>query len=194
MAASIFFTDVVPERCLKELRFVELVFPPYSHGSWPNLAALKDWSHSMGLASKRLNLPGLTIRLMMVGLDGWKVPEDRLNMTEEQGNRIIASYERIVTPIARLGLGGLANFHSSFCWPWTYTRESDDMRMEHGREWIGAKESVLEERYRRLVMGDQYDPLHCCILSLRMNYRASLSLDSGEPTNSSWVRRYIRDC
>lgn len=175
LAASMFFTDVVPERCLRELRFVELDFPPYSHENWPDEEALNDWSHTMSWASERLNLPGLTIRLIMVGLDWWELEEDRSNMTKEQGDRIIDTYARIVEPIACLGSDGLAKFYCSLAWPWAYTEDSDASAMDHGREWVAAKERILEERYGRIVMGDRYDLLHS---------------DGGKPTDSSWVRKY----
>lgn len=192
VAASIFFADIVPERCLKELRFVELVFPPYSHEGWPNEAALNDWSHTMSLASKRLSLPGLTIRLIMEGLDGWRVPDDRAYMTEDQGNRIISSYERIVAPIALLGSGGLAKFYSFFAWPWAYTRESAALGREYGWDWVMAKSMVLQERFGRLVMGDRYESIEYPRVCAR--FYDPLQSDSGEPTNSIWVRKYIRDC
>lgn len=196
MAASMFFTDVVPERCLKELRFVELVFPPYSHEGWPNEAALNDWSHTMSLASKRFNLPGLTIRLIMTLLDGWDIPNDREYMTEEQGNRILASYARIVAPIACLGSGGLAKFYSYFAWPWAYTQESQTMIIEYGygEDWVAAKSMVLAERYGRLVMGDRYDSLQRSSVFARLYCGGSLYPDTDEPANSSWMRKYIRDC
>lgn len=179
LAASVFFTEVVPERCLRELRFVELNFPPYSPESWPSETALNDWSHTMSWASKRLNLPGLTIRLIMVGLDGWEVPESRLDMTKEQGDRIIATYARIMEPMACLGSDGLAKFYCSLTWPWAYTEDSEASTMEHGWGWVVAKEMVLEERYGRIVMGDRYDSLHS---------------GTAKPIDSSWVRKYIRDC
>ncbi|KAG6362293.1 hypothetical protein INS49_010523 [Diaporthe citri] len=177
LAASMFFTDVVPERCLRELRFVELDFPPYSPECWPNEAALNDWSLTLSWAGKRLNLPGLTIRLIMVGLDGWEVRRD---MTKEQGGCIIATYARIVAPIACLGLDGLAKFYCSLAWPWAYTEESEAIAMDRGWDWFAPQERVLEERYGRIVtMGDRYDLLHS---------------GSAKPTDSSWVRKYIRDC
>lgn len=179
MAASIFFTDVVPEHCLKELRFVELVFPPYSHGDWPRDAAIDDWEHTMSLARQRLNLPGLTLRIIMAGLYGvYENPDNRLYMSQKRGERIIAGYTRIVAPVACLGSAGLARFYSSFAWPWAYTRESRAAWLKHGWEWVTAHEKVLEERYGRLVMGDRYD---------------SAQSGGGEPTDSSWVRKYIRD-
>lgn len=179
LAASTFFTDVVPEYCLKELHFVELVFPSYSHEGWPNVEALSDWSLAMSLASKRLNLPGLTLRLIMKGLDGWGVPEDRRNMTKEQGDCIIATYGHIVKPIACLGSDGLGKFYCSLTRSWAYTEESEAIMLEDGWAWIVAKERVLEEHYGQLVMGDRYSSLHS---------------GSGEPTDSKWVRKYIRDC
>ncbi|KAK7699667.1 hypothetical protein SLS64_011440 [Diaporthe eres] len=179
LAASMFFTDVVPERCLRELRLVEIAFPPYSPKTWPGEVALEDWSDTLSWASKRLNLPGLTIRSIMAGLGGWEAPESRLYMTKEQGDRIIAAYGRIVEPIACLGSDGLAKFYCSLTWPWAYTEESEVYTMDHGWEWVAAKERILEEHYGRKVMGDRYDLLHS---------------GSGKPTDSSWVRKYIRDC
>lgn len=179
LAASMFFTDVVPERCLRELRFVEIAFPPYSPETWPDEVAFEDWSHTLSWASQRLNLPGLNIRLIMAGLGGWEAPENRLNMTKEQGDRIIAAYGRIVEPNACLGSDGLAKFYCSLTWPWAYTEESEASTLDHGWEWVAAKERVLEEHYGRKVMGDRYDLLHS---------------GSGKPTDSSWVRKYICDC
>lgn len=173
LAASIFFTDVVPEHCLRELRFVELVFPPYSHEGWPNEAALNDWSHTMSLIRNKLNLPGLTLRLIMTGLYGYQAPENRLTVTEEQGNRIIAGYSSIMAPMACLGSDGLAKFHCRLMWPWACTLESEAMSLTHGHKWVTAQEMVLEDHHARLVMGDRYDSLQC---------------GSGEPTDSSWVR------
>lgn len=117
MAASIFFTEVVPERCLKELRFVELVFPPYSHGDWPRDTAIDDWERTISLACQRLNLPGLTLRIIVAGLYGVdENPDNRLYMSQKRGERIIA-YTRIVAPVACLGSAGLARFYSRFAWP-----------------------------------------------------------------------------
>lgn len=45
LAASQFLRDVVPANCLADLRFLELVFPPYEPDSWPldQHPAVVDW-------------------------------------------------------------------------------------------------------------------------------------------------------
>ncbi|KAH6853154.1 hypothetical protein B0I37DRAFT_332985 [Chaetomium sp. MPI-CAGE-AT-0009] len=67
-AVSQFLKDVVPAGCLSHLRLVEMVFPPYIAGHWPQKgdAVLKDWSDTIDQVKDELNLPALTIRMLAV--------------------------------------------------------------------------------------------------------------------------------
>jgi hypothetical protein len=182
LAASIFLTEVVPEHCLRELRFIELVFPPYPPEVWPQegQAALEDWARTIEWLSNRLTLPALTIRLCTVEptLDG---PELELftKMTRGQGEEILAAYERILAPLVHLGSHGLARFYARLDWPWKYTDEMGEACMTYGWEWVAAKDRIPKAHAEKLIMGDRYD---------------SLLEGEGEPPDSLWVRRWARDC
>ncbi|KAK0747411.1 hypothetical protein B0T21DRAFT_379469 [Apiosordaria backusii] len=64
-AASDFLKRLVPKRCLPHLRFLELVFPPFSYLTWPrdDHPASHDWRQTLQWARGKLNLPALTLRL-----------------------------------------------------------------------------------------------------------------------------------
>lgn len=181
-AASIFLTEVVPEHCLRELRSIEIVFPPYHHDCWPQegQAALEDWGRTIEWLSKRLTLPALTIRLCTAEpLDGGNGTEYHRLMTRGQGEEILAAYERVLAPLVRLGSDGLARFYARLFWPLRCTEETREPWDAYGWEWIEAKDRMLKEQAEQLVMGDRYQSL----------------LDGDrEPPDSLWVRRYTRDC
>ena len=68
-AASEFLRDIVPTRCLADLRFLEFVFPPYVPEGWPQdgCAALLDWRATVDWirGESGINVPALTLRLAM---------------------------------------------------------------------------------------------------------------------------------
>lgn len=107
LAASQFLRDVVPANCLADLRFLELVFPPYEPDSWPldQHPAVVDWRGAVDRIRDGINAPALTIRLVMV------VDRRRLTMTREEKDRILEGYGRIIDPLKHLvrcdGLGAL---------------------------------------------------------------------------------------
>lgn len=164
-AISIFLRDVVPYSCLSLLRFVEMVFPPYPYYSWPRTGtpALEDWTNNCKNWFKHgFNAPALTLRLYMVGTNRLYPPEDRIQMTKEQGHEIAKAYTRIFGPLSELGKRGLANFYGHFVWPWTLTRGTQRRIRERGdgRRWLSRKEAKLGERAERWVLGDRYDALY----------------------------------
>lgn len=181
LAASIFLTEIVPERCLRYLRSIEFVFPPYHHECWPQKgqSALEDWARTIGWLSKRLTLPALTIRLCTAEpFDGYE-PEDRHSMTKEQGEKVLAAYTRILAPLVQLGSDGLARFYAHFTWPRKHEVSPHDGLRIHDWSRCESKERAMKERAERLVMGDRYHQL----------------LDGdGEPPDSLWVRMWTRDC
>lgn len=177
LAASIFLTEVVPEHCLRELRFIEFVFPPYHHDCWPQegQAALEDWGRTIEWLSKRLTLPALTIRLCTAEVLDGDDREYRSFMTRGQGEEMLAAYARVLAPLVRLGSDGLARFYARLSWPWKTTEENIQIGT---REWAQAKDRVLKDHAEQLVMGDRYNSL----------------LDGDcEPPDSLWVRRWTRD-
>lgn len=182
LAASIFLTEVVPEHCLRELRSIEFVFPPYHHDCWPQEGqeALDDWGRTIEWLSKRLTLPALTIRLCTAQpFDGGDDAKYHRLMTREQGEEILAAHERILAPLVRLGSDGLARFYAHLFWPWFYTEETYERLYTYDWEFLKAKDRMLKEQAEQLVMGDRYQSL----------------LDGDcEPPDSLWVRRFTRDC
>ncbi|KAI3400649.1 hypothetical protein diail_2361 [Diaporthe ilicicola] len=181
--ASEFLREVVPTSCLSQLRFLEFVFPPLSHDSWPRdeHPAIQDWADTIEWLRPLINAPGLTIRLVMADASEWSPPEDREDMTKAQGDAVLTAYARILGPLARLGDDHLGRFHAQFAWPWSWTpRAQDRLRhnLEEGLSWLRAKEAVLNERAERLVMGKRYEWLR---------------RENGQPPTSVWQSRFARD-
>lgn len=184
-AASHFLKEIVPAGCLSQLRFLELVFPPYSHQGWPqdDHPALRDWSQTIEWLRPRINAPGLTIRLVMADASEWGAPEDRYLMTKEQGMAVIAGYTRILQPLVRLRSDDdLDRFYAQIAWPWRWTPRSQARLflhdLEDGMDWLKSKEDVLKERVERVVMGERYE---------------KLITGRDEPPKSVWQYRFERD-
>lgn len=167
-AASRFLKEVVPADCLSYLRFLELVFPPYNHQCWPHDGhpALRDWIATVNWVKDKINAPGLTLRLTMAGTLSRAPPrpDDRTELSQSQGDAVLAGYDRILKPLACLGAGGgLSQFYADFVWPWKWTREADENRRVLGdgpvEKWMKAKEAMLNERAERFVLVNRYDQL-----------------------------------
>ena len=189
-AASQFLREVVPAGCLSYLRFIEIAFPPYNHACWPHdddHPALQDWVATIDWAKDKLNTRGLTLRLTMAGslLLSPQHPDERRNVTQAQGDQVLASYDRILKPLARLGSGedGFARFYADFAWPWKWVRPVYDghrelVEYEDVRMWFKSKEDVLNERAGRLILGDdRYERLR---------------LD-GPPEEMPWTLHFMQD-
>jgi hypothetical protein len=168
-AASQFLREVVPADCLGYLRFLEFVFPPYNHNCWPphGHPALQDWAETIDWVKNKINTPGITLRLTMAGTVSSRpdYPDDRKTLTQAQGDEVLAGYDRILEPLARLGgKDGLTRFYADFAWPWKWTEWARDSRRdianyEAAREWMKSKEDVFNERAERFILGDRYERL-----------------------------------
>lgn len=182
-AISLFLRDVVPDSCLGLLRFVEVVFPPYRHDSWPRDGhpAMEDWIGCIGYIKHKVNAPALTVRLYMADTSDWDPQEDVRNMSKENGHEVLKAYTRILGPLAELGSVGLARFYAHFVCPWTWTEEVQDRlrEQEGGQRWLTDKEGILKERAERWVMAERYGTLH---------------EDGEEPPESLWKHSFGRDC
>jgi hypothetical protein len=151
LGASIFLREIVPPHCLAHLRFLELVFPPYPHQTWPQAThpAIQDWRATVDWLRDKINAPGLTVRLVAADpTDGWvppgdEDPTDRSAMTVPQGNVILAAYREIIRPLRHLASGndGLARFHTQLACPWRWTEASmEQLAQPGGWEWIESLE------------------------------------------------------
>ncbi|EAQ83070.1 predicted protein [Chaetomium globosum CBS 148.51] len=177
-AASQFLREVVPADCLGYLRFLELVFPPYNHECWPHDGhpALQDWIDTLDWVEDKINTPAITLRLTMAGLRGWSpaYPDGREELTQAQGDAVLAGYDRILRPLARLGKHGLTRFYADFAWPWKWTNWVGERLLRDyaaNRSWLREQEKSLNERAERLILGDQHDRLRS---------------HEGEPEESPW--------
>lgn len=116
LAASVFLQEIVPVNCLGYLRFVEIVFPPYWPDMWPSEGhpALVDWVATLDWAANKLNLPGLTIRMVMADLWNYEASNGR-DVTAAQGEAMLKGQRRILRPMSRLR--ELARFYALCSWP-----------------------------------------------------------------------------
>ncbi len=160
LAASQFLRDVVPAGCLGHLRFVEFIFPPYNYQCWPEDGhpALQDWAETINWAKTELSVPSLTLRLTMAGTRDWppQPPDERGEVSQEQGDEVLAGYHRILRPLACLREHDLSHFYADFAWPWEWTSFADDGSQEDIREWIKLNQDRMNEDAERFILGDRY--------------------------------------
>ncbi|KAL2018671.1 hypothetical protein VTK56DRAFT_506 [Thermocarpiscus australiensis] len=165
-AASQFLRDVVPTRCLADLRFLELVFPPYPHQGWPGAghAAMRDWWRTVGWMRDKIAAPALTLRVVMADTDACSPAADRAAMAVGQGTAVAQGYDRILAPLQLLAAGddGLGGFYARLAFPLRWN-EAAVARMEQDEDeaaaWIVSEERVLKDRAERFVLGDRYESL-----------------------------------
>lgn len=158
LAASIFLTDVVPEGVLREIRSLELMFPPYHPGTWPQTGheALLDWENVLRWASERLNLSALTIRVTTV-FDEIFFLYERLNMTAEQARSIFEGYYSIIVPLAPLAPAGLAMFYATLQWPEILGLTYPAPGIQDDEQPVLLRnERQLQQWAEWLVLGDRY--------------------------------------
>ncbi len=145
LCAAQFLRDVIPPHCLADLRFLELVFPPYDPRGWPGRAALLDWSDAVDWIRGRVDAPALSVGVVMADFYEF-VDDGRKEVTDEQGRRIIGGYLAVLQflgPMAREdGLGG---FGVQVAYPWQWTPGN----RRRGSWWVAEE----EERPREYVEG-----------------------------------------
>jgi hypothetical protein len=163
-AVSHFFRDIVPRHCLAHVRSLELVFAPfgYTPRSSPqdDYAALRDWRETVDWMKEKLNLPALTLRLMMAGHARYP-PNGSKEITKAQGNAVLAGYLRILGPLERLGAAsdnGLTRFHAEMVWPWRWTDWAAEKAFSNadGQTWLQGKDRELRVRAERFILGKRY--------------------------------------
>jgi hypothetical protein len=167
-AASQFLRDIVPANCLRHLHSLEFVFPPYNGQCWPQDGhpALLDWADTLSWAKTRLAVPILTLRLTMAGSRQWppQPPDERQELSQEQGDQVLAGYRRILSPLACLREHGLAHFYADFVSPWKWRNWMDnappeEQNPEAGWQWVLSSQDAMNEEAERFVLGDRYGQL-----------------------------------
>lgn len=182
LAASRFLRDVVPLRCLGYLRFLELVFPPYTPGSWPKQddPVLRDWHDTVDWVRDKINAPALTLRVV-AKYHSDQGATDGTWLTSAEAKEIMEAYFRILKPLGRLARDdGLARFGADLTWPWERI-ESMSWRLyvDDTRAWLTTRERWLKERAERAVLGVRYECQRSRII---------------EPREGEWVMIFARDC
>lgn len=187
-AATRFLREAVPVRCLRYLRFLELVFPCHMPGGWlqDGCSMAADWSDTVDWVKDKINAPVLTVRL--VGLYEWNVEDlDAAAATpaDYQGRNALNVYMGILRPLARLGgADGLARFYADLAWPWRWPdwrrRTVWELGWSSHSLWSRSRKQWLKERAERLVLGDRYD-------------RLSLGEIELEPHRGWWRSVFARD-
>ncbi|KAK4102443.1 hypothetical protein N658DRAFT_566031 [Parathielavia hyrcaniae] len=180
-AASEFLRRVVPTHCLRYLGFLEVVFSAFSYATRPrdDHPAFRDWDETVEWARDKLNLPVLTLRLVVAGhpeTGPGRGPWGSGDTTRAQGKEVLATYNRLLLPLRRLGRaeeglgggGGLARFYARLPWPLRWSKEVgrrfSDMDLE-------SKDWEIKVRAERFVMGERYE---------------SVSAAGAEPHMSCW--------
>ncbi|KAK3297374.1 uncharacterized protein B0H64DRAFT_392025 [Chaetomium fimeti] len=158
-AASDFLRNVVPTCALAHLRFLDLMFPPYRPGSWPEKQhpVMQDWWATVDWLRGKIDPPALTLRLAVSqGTRDTPSPYYR-SITKRDVETLVEAYLHLSQPLAALGNDGLARFYARLPVPWECTDDSvaryrspDDV---HG-------DDTVKERVERYVMGDRYESLY----------------------------------
>jgi hypothetical protein len=174
-AASEFLRDVVPTSALAHLRFLELVFPPYASATWPRPEhpAARDWLSTVAWLRGRLNLPGLTLRVVAMDVSNG-APDSSGEATAEEITALLKVYTDLVRPLRGLAEPpGLARFYAHFRYPrersldaiindpyWQdYDEANEPPRSGPWYDpWLHKKD--LKERLERFVMGARYQSLY----------------------------------
>jgi len=182
LAISEFLQEVVPIHCLPDLRFLELVFPPYVPHGWPHREhpAILNWVTTVDWVRGQVSAPALTLRLVMADF-GAEPIIGRKVMTEALAGDIIKGYMCIMNPLrawVRGDGGGLAGFHLQLAHPARWTLEV--LRRAQ------VDDGFLARLHRNLIVrGERY---------LRGPGSSTLDhLSQAEPSKSSWQRWYQVD-
>ncbi|EAQ82950.1 predicted protein [Chaetomium globosum CBS 148.51] len=184
-AASQFLRNVIPRHCLGHLRFLELTFSQFTSEARPSDGhpALLDWDATVEWLKDELNLPALTLRLVVTGHDDPdRGSHTAYYYTREQGKEVLATYNRILHPLRLLGAapdGGLARFYAVLPWPLKWSRLAKEQLSVKGWDWLDSKDAELKKRAEKFVMGDRYE---------------SVSLAVVEPRKSLWYWDSLRFC
>jgi hypothetical protein len=185
LAGSRFLREVVPAGCHGHLRFVELVFPPWQPGSWPQddrHPTLQDWSDTIDWVKDKINAPALTMRMVAKFHSDEGSPYD---VTDDEAEEIMGTYFRILKPLARLGgSGGLAAFSADLSWPW---RRHDSAF--HGSFQDQQRVSrTMREKERSLNRRAE------CLVLAGPDADAVVSHTRPEHRWGAWEYIYARDC
>ena len=178
--ASHFLRNIVPAHCLADLRFLELVFPPYVPQGWPpgEHPAMLDWRATVAWLHGRVNARVFTVRFVFPDFL-YGHPDElatRRELSWEQGMSIVQGYKRIIYPFQPLLRNdSLAALYVQAAYPWRWTRHAirwmQQPRQDH---WLAEKERDLKEHCENLPGCEEI----------------VVSRNRAEPRKSVWQRWY----
>jgi hypothetical protein len=122
---------------------------------------MQDWRATVDWARDKLNLPGLTLRLVRAEVSDFTPDAYRYQITVAEGDAAMESYMALLRPLRQLADGGLARFYADFAWPWQWTeagRGHDTAWDAWG--WLQDRKREVKERAERYVMGERYEGLY----------------------------------
>ncbi len=160
LAASEFLHKVVPRHAMQHLRFLALVYSPFTPETIPGRdhAAFKDWEATLRWAHEWLTLPALTVRVTLVG--------DRAGPADaEQVDAMVRRYRRLLKATGKglAGRGGsaeggpsegrpsegVARFYMTPVWPGR-VRTAVLQRLQD-------KMNMLKKEVEQRFMGERYE-------------------------------------
>ena len=156
-AVSEFLREVVPASALAHIRFLELVFPPYLPQTWPGIEAVRDWWAVVERLQDKVNLSGLTLRIIVMNTSNGAPPAPWI--TTAEGGALMAAYMNLLQPLQWLAELGLAEFYAHFPYPWE-TALGSRAREAYNPRWVWGEKKALKDRLERYVMGDRYGSLY----------------------------------
>jgi hypothetical protein len=174
-AVSEFLRDIVPVHCLADLRFLEVVFPPYLAHGWPRdeHAPVQEWRDTTKWLRGKVTAPALIIRFVMAPMRNHI--EANRTMTAHQGSEMVRGYMRVMHYLkCWLRDDGLAGFYVQAVWPWQWTQDMV-RRTQLDGSW------ALEDLARQI--GER------CESQVR-DGNLSLAYRKPEPKRSVWQRQY----
>lgn len=157
---------------------------------WPGEGhrAIADWADTLCWARDKLNLPVLTLRLVMSDAVGdFEIPRGRKEITSDQVEAILSAYRRIASPISILAqarssedVTKLRGFYADVAWPWQWNWGYEDKVMEFGTDWTND--------YNRDRLQELRDDTESLVLGQRENETHAASRE--QPWISAWYDVY----
>jgi hypothetical protein len=119
---------------------------------------MRDWRETVDWLRENnvMNLPGLTLRLIVADPAGSGPPAYYHTITDEEGDAVMTAYENLFHRLVRLADDGLAAFYASFTHPLALTAEYPNWSMTA----LYREEQFFKQRAERYVVGDRYDGLY----------------------------------
>ncbi|KAK3896609.1 hypothetical protein C8A05DRAFT_39842 [Staphylotrichum tortipilum] len=151
----------MPERALQHIRFLGLVFAPFTPATVPGTddAASKDWAATLGWARGRLGLAALSVRMTPVGNVVRPMEADEVDGLAVGYKRLVRAAASGLGCLDTWAAGTLARFYATPVWPWRVpvgTSAAERQRTKAVRR-LRDRLYELKQSVELGVMGEQYE-------------------------------------